>query len=266
MSKLTGKVAIVTGASKGIGAGIAKSLAAEGVSVAVNYSSSQEGADRVVAEITGTGGTAIAVQADVSKGEDVERLFEETEKAFGPLDVLVNNAGVFQFDSLEAVTETEFHREFNTNVLGPILMTQGAVKRFGPRGERDQHRFGGGPESTPGGSNLCGDQERPGQRHARPSERAGLEEDASQLDQSGWRGNRGHPYGWNHRQRLRKADGGADPAGTNRPAGRHRAGRGVPGLRGVPMDDGRDPRGSRRLAMRRRDDRQVQAFYRRKVV
>ncbi len=134
MSKLTGKVAIVTGASKGIGAGIAKGLAAEGASVVVNYSSSREGADRVVAEITGNGGTAIAVQGDVSKGADVERLLEETEKAFGPLDVLVNNAGVFQFDPLEAVTETEFHREFNTNVLGPILMTQGAVKRFGPEG------------------------------------------------------------------------------------------------------------------------------------
>src|SRR4051794_6999482 len=134
MSKLTGKVAIVTGASKGIGAGIAKGLAAEGASVVVNYSSSQEGADRVVAEITGNGGTAIAVQGDVSKGPDVERLFEETEKAFGPLDVLVNNAGVFQFDPLEAVTEDEFHREFNTNVLGLILTTQEALKYFGPEG------------------------------------------------------------------------------------------------------------------------------------
>jgi 3-oxoacyl-[acyl-carrier protein] reductase len=134
MSKLRGKVAIVTGASKGIGAGIAKGLAAEGASVVVNYSSSREGADRVVAEITGNGGTAIAVQGDVSKGADVERLFEETDKAFGPLDVLVNNAGVFQLDPLEAVTETEFHREFNTNVLGPLLMTQAAVKRFRPEG------------------------------------------------------------------------------------------------------------------------------------
>src|ERR1700750_814766 len=101
MSKLTGKVAIVTGASKGIGAGIAKSLAAEGASVVVNYSSSREGAERVVAEINGSGGTAIAVQGDVSQGGDVERLFAETEKAFGTLDVLVNNAGVFRFDPLE---------------------------------------------------------------------------------------------------------------------------------------------------------------------
>lgn len=134
MSKLRGKVAIVTGASKGIGAGIAKKLAAEGASVVVNYSSSREGAERVVGEITDSGGTAIAVQGDVSKAADVERLLEETEKAFGSLDVLVNNAGVFRFDPLEAVTETEFHREFNTNVLGPILMTQAAVKRFGPEG------------------------------------------------------------------------------------------------------------------------------------
>lgn len=134
MSRLRGKVAIVTGASKGIGAGIAKKLAAEGASVVVNYSSSREGAERVVGEITDSGGTAIAVQGDVSKAADVERLLEETEKAFGSLDVLVNNAGVFQFDSLEAVTETEFHREFNTNVLGPILMTQAAVKRFGSEG------------------------------------------------------------------------------------------------------------------------------------
>jgi 3-oxoacyl-[acyl-carrier protein] reductase len=134
MSRLRGKVAIVTGASKGIGAGIAKSLAAEGAAVVVNYSSSREGAERVVGEITDSGGTAVAVQGDVSKAADVERLLEETEKTFGALDVLVNNAGVFQFDPLEAVTETEFHREFNTNVLGPILMTQAAVKRFRPEG------------------------------------------------------------------------------------------------------------------------------------
>lgn len=134
MSELTGKVAVVTGASKGIGAGIAKSLAAAGAAVVVNYASSKEGADRVVAEITGKGGKAIAVQADVSKAEDVQRLFTETKDAFGSLDVLVNNAGVYQFDPLEAVTEDEFHRQFNTNVLGLILMTREAVKHFGPEG------------------------------------------------------------------------------------------------------------------------------------
>ena len=134
MSKLTGKVAIVTGASKGIGAGIAKGFAAAGAAVVVNYASSKEGADRVVAEITGKGGKAVAVQGDVSKAADVERLFEETKKAFGSLDVLVNNAGVYQFDPLEAVTENEFHREFNTNVLGPIMTTREALKYFGSAG------------------------------------------------------------------------------------------------------------------------------------
>ena len=134
MSKLKGKVAIVTGASKGIGAGIAKGLGAAGASVVVNYASSKEGADRVVAEIKSKGGKAIAVQGDVSKAADVKRLFDETQKTFGSLDVLVNNAGVFQFDPIEAVVEEEFHRQFNTNVLGPILTTREAVKHFGAGG------------------------------------------------------------------------------------------------------------------------------------
>lgn len=134
MSELTGKVAIVTGASKGIGAEIAKSLSAAGAAVVVNYASSKEGADRVVAEITGKGGKAIAVQGDVSKTADVQRLFKETRKAFGSLDVLVNNAGVYKFEPLEAVTEEEFHRQFNTNVLGLLLATREAVKYFGSRG------------------------------------------------------------------------------------------------------------------------------------
>jgi 3-oxoacyl-[acyl-carrier protein] reductase len=134
MSKLAGKVAVVTGASKGIGAGIAKGLAAEGAAVVVNYASSREGADKVVAEITARGGKAIAVHGDVSKAGDVQRIFAETKKAFGTLDVLVNNAGVYSFAPLEAVTEDEFHRQFNTNVLGLILSTQEAQKHFGPEG------------------------------------------------------------------------------------------------------------------------------------
>jgi len=134
MSELTGKVAIVTGASKGIGAEIAKSLGAAGAAVVVNYASSKEGADRVVAEITGKGGKAIAVQGDVSKAADVQRLFKETKKTFGSLDVLVNNAGVYKFEPLEAVTEEEFHRQFNTNVLGLLLATREAVKYFGTQG------------------------------------------------------------------------------------------------------------------------------------
>ena len=134
MNRLQGKVAVVTGASKGIGAGTAKALAAEGASVVVNYSSSQEGADRVVAEITRQGGQAVAVQGDVSKAGDVERLFAETQKAFGGLDVLVNNAAVFQFMPLEAITEEEFHRQFNTNVLGILLTTREATRYFGAEG------------------------------------------------------------------------------------------------------------------------------------
>jgi 3-oxoacyl-[acyl-carrier protein] reductase len=131
MSELTGKVAIVTGASKGIGAAIAKGLASVGASVVVNYASSREGADRVVAEIAGKGGKAIAVAADVSKAADVQRLFEETKNAFGSLDVLVNNAGVYRFAPLEDVTEEEFHREFNINVLGVLLASREAMKYFG---------------------------------------------------------------------------------------------------------------------------------------
>ena len=132
--KLSGKVAVVTGASKGIGAGIAKHLAAEGAAVVVNYASSKADADQVVDEIAKRGEKAIAVQADVAKKADIERLFAEAKKAFGRLDILVNNAGVYRFEPLEVVTENEFHREFNTNVLGLILATQEAVKHFGPEG------------------------------------------------------------------------------------------------------------------------------------
>ena len=134
MNRLQGKVAVVTGASKGIGAGAAKALAAAGAAVVVNYASSKEGADRVVAEITQQGGRAVAVQGDVSKAADVERLFAETIQAFGAVHILVNNAGVFQFAPLEAVTEEEFHRQYNTNVLGTILTIREAEKHFGPEG------------------------------------------------------------------------------------------------------------------------------------
>jgi 3-oxoacyl-[acyl-carrier protein] reductase len=134
MGKLTNQVAVVTGASKGIGAGIAIALAAEGASVVVNYASSKEGADRVVKEITGKGGKAIAVQADVSKPADVTRLFAETKKAYGKLNILVNNAGIYQFAPLEGVTEKLFHDHFNLNVLGLLIATREAVKLIGPEG------------------------------------------------------------------------------------------------------------------------------------
>ena len=132
--RLDGKVAVVTGASKGIGSRIAKQLAAEGAAVVVNYASSKTDADKVVDEITKRGGRAVAVQGNVAKKADIERLFATTKKNFGQLDILVNSAGVYRFEPLEAVTEDEFHREFNTNVLGLILATQEAAKYFGPEG------------------------------------------------------------------------------------------------------------------------------------
>src|SRR5262245_22000865 len=132
--KLEGKVAVVTGASKGIGAEVARQLAAEGAAVVVNYASSKVGADKVVADITGKGGKAVAVQADVARPDDIRRLFAEAVRAFGQLDVLVNNAGVYEFAPLEEITREHYHRQFDLNVLGLILTTQEAVKHFGPAG------------------------------------------------------------------------------------------------------------------------------------
>jgi 3-oxoacyl-[acyl-carrier protein] reductase len=132
--KLAGKVAIVTGASKGIGASIALHLAAEGAAVVVNYSSSKEGAERVVREITGKGGKAIALQANVAKEPEIRCLFSEAKKAFGSLDILVNNAGIYEFAPLENITAEHFHKTFDLNVLGLLLASQEAVKHFGPAG------------------------------------------------------------------------------------------------------------------------------------
>lgn len=132
--KLEGKVAVVTGASKGIGAEIALELARQGASVVVNYASSREGADKVVKQITSRDGKAIAVQGDVSKKADIVRLFAETKKAYGRLDILVNNAGVYQFAPIEEFTEEQFHKQYNLNVLGLLLTTQEAIKHIGPAG------------------------------------------------------------------------------------------------------------------------------------
>lgn len=130
MAQLTGKIAIVTGASKGIGAGIAKGLAAAGASVVVNYAGSKEGAEAVVREIVAKDGKAVAVQADVAKAEDVKRLFAETKRLFGAPSILVNNAGVYHFQPLGEISEEQFHRQFDTNVLGLLLATQEAAKYF----------------------------------------------------------------------------------------------------------------------------------------
>jgi len=132
--KLAGKVAVVTGASKGIGASIARHLAAEGAAIVVNYASSQEGANKVVAEITAAGGRAVAVKANVGKKAEIEALFAETKKQFGKLDILVNNAGVYQFGALDEITEENFHSMYDLNVLGLLLTTQAAVKLIGPEG------------------------------------------------------------------------------------------------------------------------------------
>lgn len=134
MGKLTGKVAVVTGASKGIGAEIAREFAREGAAVVVNYASSREGADKVVDDIIGAGGKAAAAQGNVAKAADVNRIFAEAKTAFGKVDILVNNAGVYRFDAIEEVTEDEFHRQFDTNVLGLLLATKAAVAQFGPEG------------------------------------------------------------------------------------------------------------------------------------
>ena len=132
--KLENKVAVVTGASKGIGAGIAKAFGKAGAKVVVNYASDKEGAEKVAGEIEKNGGTAVAVHADITKSADIKRLFEEVKNVFGQLDILVNNAGVYKFEPLEEVTEESYHRQYNTHVLGNILSTQQAVKLFGEAG------------------------------------------------------------------------------------------------------------------------------------
>lgn len=134
MRKLKDKVAIVTGASKGIGASIAKEFSKEGAAVVVNYASSKAAADQIVNEIKKEGGKAIAVQGDLSKKTDIDRLFKETKMAFGKLDILVNNAGIYEFQPLESITEEHFHKQFNLNVLGLILASQKAAQAFGSQG------------------------------------------------------------------------------------------------------------------------------------
>lgn len=134
MSKLTGKVAVVTGASKGIGAAIAKALAAQGASVVVNYASSRAGADKVVADITAAGGNAVAVGGDVSKAADAKGIIDAAIETYGRLDVLVNNSGVYEFAPLEEITEAHFHKHFDINVLGLLLVTQAAAKHLGEGG------------------------------------------------------------------------------------------------------------------------------------
>jgi 3-oxoacyl-[acyl-carrier protein] reductase len=154
MSKLDNKVAIVTGASKGIGASIARYLADEGAAVVVNYASSKAGADRVVADITRSGGTAIALQADVSKPAEIEHLFAETKRAFGRLDILVNNAGIYEFSPLEDVTEEHFRKQLDLNVLGLLLATKEAVRHFDAAGGSIINISSGASTVTPANTSV----------------------------------------------------------------------------------------------------------------
>lgn len=151
-TKLNGKVAIVTGASKGIGAEIAKKLAAEGASVAVNYSSSKEGADKVVKEITGKGGKAIAVHANLTNPKEIQSLVAETKKAFGPIDILVNNAGIYEFSPLDEITPEHFRKQFDLNVLGLLLVSQEVARAFNPNGGNIVNISSGVSTITPPGS------------------------------------------------------------------------------------------------------------------
>lgn len=154
MKKLENKVAVITGASKGIGAGIAKHLAAAGASVVINYASAKAGADTVVAEITANGGKAIAVQGNVSNEADVARLFDETRKTFGAVDILINNAGVYKFGAIEEINAEDFHTQFNTNVLGLLLTTQGALKNFNENGGSIVNIGSAVSAITPAGSSI----------------------------------------------------------------------------------------------------------------
>ncbi len=225
--KLAGKVAVVTGASKGIGAGIAKALADEGAAVVVNYSSSKQGADRVVADISGRGGKAIAVQGDVSKQADIERLFSEAKKAFGRIDILVNNAGFYEFAPLEEVTE-----------------------------KHHQHRV---DREYPAGAKLHalrGEQGRSRRDHGRAGEGARPAKDPGERDQPGDDRDRGDTCHWIRRKRL--PDDGRD-ASTARTCGatrRYRAGGGVPGVVGFQIHDRGDPRGIGWPEIARRDEPQ----------
>ena len=183
MNKLTGKVAVVTGASKGIGAAIAKSLAAEGASVVVNYASSKSGADAVVSAITAAGGKAVAVHGDVSKAAEAQGIIDAAIKNFGRLDILVNNSGVYEFSPIESFTEEHYNKIFNVNVLGLLLTTQAAVKHLGEGASIINIGSVVSSLTPPNSAVYTGDQGRGGRDHRRPRERAGREKDPRQLHQ-----------------------------------------------------------------------------------
>ena len=233
--KLDGKIALVTGASKGIGAGVALSLAKEGAAVAVNYASDREGADRVVEKIKAAGGKAISVQGSVTSSEDIDRFFIETEKQLGNVDVLVNNAGVFAYLPLQDVTEKEFHRQFDTNVLGLLLTSKRAAKQFGEKGGCIINIGSVASTLTPPASSIYA-----ATKSAVDSITRVL---AKELGPQNIRLNSINPgvidtegaRAMETYEQVARRDQGADSAGQNRHAGRHRVDRCLSRIRGSPM-------------------------------
>ncbi len=242
MSKLTGKTAVVTGASKGIGASIAEHLAAEGASVVVNYASSKTGADAVVERIKSKGGKAIAVQGDVSKSDDIAKLFAETKKAYGKLDILINNAGVYEFAPLADITPEHFHKQFNLNVLGLLLTTQEAVKLIGADGGSIVNVSSiVGPMPVPTASVYSASKAAVDAiTVSLAGELGSHEKDPSQLDQPGHGGDGWIARGWLCGERFPQTHRGDYATGANRTAGRYRNGGGFLCFRRRRMGDRTD--------------------------
>ena len=230
MSKLKGKVAVVTGASKGIGAAIAKSLAAEGASVVVNYASSKAGADSVVSAIAADGGTAVSVGGDVSIAGEAQGIVDAAIRNYGRLDILVNNSGVYEFAPIEAVTPDQFHRMFNINVLGVLLTTQAAVKHMGDGGSVINIGSVVSRITPPNSAVYTGTKGAVERDHGRAVEGTGTEENPSQLDQPGDGGNGRHAHRRLYRLRFREKHGCTNAAGAAGTTGGHRDGGCVSGF------------------------------------
>ncbi len=249
MGELSGKVAIVTGASKGIGAAIARRFAEAGAAVTVNYASDKAGADRLVEEIKRGGGKAVAIQANVSKTDDVKRLFAETKAKLGAPSILVNNAGVFTFGPLEAVTEEEFHRQFDTNVLGTILATREAVSAFdGHGGSVINLSTISSVNPVPNSLVYSASKSAIELDHQSVGEGTGRSQNPGQRDRS-WHDRDRGAEAFGHHHRDSKGHRSANSAGAARSAGRHRAGGAVPCLGSVVVADRRTHFGLRRAAI-----------------